>query len=158
MRAFFVLVIFFLAFLLFASSMMVGVDLTPSTAQAAAPLPASQPQSKPPIIPTQRAAILPVSGGCSDPYTVRSGDTFSQIAVTCNTTLAVLTQINPQMSNINCIYPGQQINIRNGSAVQLPANCRVAITRVEAAPPVEVAAPLVALPETCACYTTNIPI
>jgi len=127
-------------------------------------LPQTIPVQQNPLTPAQSAASIPVTGACSDPYTIRSGDTVSQIAVTCNTTLAVLTQLNPQMTNVNCIYPGQLINIRSGSTVQLPAPCRVAARYIEvAAPadppaPVEVASPIVALPETCACYTAAIPV
>jgi len=103
MRTFFILVLFFLVFLLVAAHSIAGVDLTSDTA-AAVPIPVtavSAPTSSEPVIQIQENHIplnqstvfLPVTSGCSDPYTVRAGDTLSQIAVNCNTTLAFLTQI-----------------------------------------------------------------
>ena len=175
MRAFFILALFFLVFLLVAVNSMAGVDLTPNTALAVpaaaaqAPAPAiSSPTAPVQVIniqenvtsPSQSSVLLPVTGGCSDPYTVRVGDTLSQIAVNCRTTLAFLTQLNPQMSNVDCMYPGQQINIHNNTAQQF-APCRQAAPQIEAAPasevPVEVAIPVVALPAACACYAGTVP-
>lgn len=168
MRAFFIFVLFVLAFLLFANSSMAEVDLTPNTpAIVQDQVPVIDPITPQPQIiyiqpnptkPSQSAVLLPVTGGCSDPYTVQSGDTLSQIAVACNTTLAVLTQVNPQMVNVDCIYPGQQINIHNGNTVQPLATCRKALTPREAPTPREVLTPIVALPKACACYTAPIPV
>lgn len=45
-------------------------------------------------------------------YVVRSGDTMVSIAQKFNTTLALLIGNNPQITNLNLIYPGQRINIR----------------------------------------------
>lgn len=81
MRAFFVLVIFFLAFLLLVNSSMAEVDLTPNTpasAAAAASAPSGAAEAASPeviyiqdsAVPSQGAVVLPVTGGCSDPYTV----------------------------------------------------------------------------------------
>ena len=116
MRAFFALIIFFLAFALFMNTVVAEVDLTPSvnaSTQGQAPevvsTVAAQTQAvqgpEIPVTSSQDAFILPVTGGCSDPYTVRSGDTLSKIAVNCNTTLAFLTQVNPQMSNVELYVP-----------------------------------------------------
>jgi hypothetical protein len=161
MRVFILLIIFFLAFLMLVNSSIAGLDLTPDT-----PLPeAFSATSQPQVIhiqenpaPSQIPALLPVTGGCSDPYTVRSGDTLSQIAVNCNTTLAFLTQVNPQMPNVDCIYPGQQINIHNSNTVQPPAPCRASALQAAVAPTFEVPVPIVALPPTCACYTGLVPV
>lgn len=162
MRTFFLLILFFLVFLVLVNSSIAGIDLTPSRSSSGA----FSVTPQPPVIaiqentaaPTQVAALLPVTGGCSDPYTVRSGDTLSQIAVNCDTTLAFLKQVNPQMPNVDCMYPGQLINIHNGSTVQLPAPCRVAAHQVAVAPSLDVPVPVVALPPTCACYTGSIPV
>jgi LysM repeat protein len=168
MRVFFFLVLFFLGLLLFANSSMAAVDLTPNTPEDALasgfadPSTPSQPQvlqiQESLTMPRQTGAMVPVTGGCSDPYTVRSGDTLSQIAVMCGTTLAFLTQVNPQIPNVNCMYPGQQINIRNGSMVLPPAPCRVAAAQNAVSPPLNVPVPVVALPADCACYTSPVPV
>jgi LysM repeat protein len=161
MKAFIILVLFLLVFLLLANKGMAGVDLTPSTdasGQVVVPevISTTPPQqvitNQATTLPSQIAAPILVTGGCSEPYTVRSGDTLSQIAVNCGTTLAVLTQVNPQMNNVDCIYPGQQINIRSANMVHPPAFCRAAAA-ARAVP-----VPVVALPVDCACYTSTIPV
>ncbi len=164
MRAFFILVLFFMVFLLVAVNTMAGVDLTPDTAAAAAAPAVSSPTSQPQDVQIQKnpatsqvAVLVPVTGGCSDPYTVRSGDTLSKIAVNCSTTLAFLTQVNPQMPNVDCMYPGQQINIRNNTAQQF-APCRVAAAVRSEVVPVTASIPVVALPAACACYTGQVPV
>lgn len=43
-------------------------------------------------------------------YTVKSGDTMSKIARDHKLTLQELADANPQVSNLNLIYPGQNIN------------------------------------------------
>lgn len=48
---------------------------------------------------------------CSDPYTVQQGDWLNKIAQNCGVTLANLLNVNPQITNMNLIYPGQQIHI-----------------------------------------------
>ncbi len=133
MRAFFIVILFFLAFILFFSTSMAGVNLTPTTpgAQAAAPAPAAPAQSAPaasqpqvitiqesPSTTSQAGGSVPVTGSCTNPYTVQSGDTLSQIAVNCNTTLAAIRQANPQITDANMILPGQQVNIPNAAAPQ----------------------------------------
>lgn len=42
-------------------------------------------------------------------YTVRSGDTFGGIASSHHLTVAQLAKLNPQVKNINVIYPGQKL-------------------------------------------------
>jgi LysM repeat protein len=126
MRAFFVVILFFLAFLLFASSSLAGVNLTSNTGAGApsATLATTQPQvitiQQSPTKPSQSGALVPVTGGCTNPYTIQPGDSLSQIAVNCNTSLAAIRQANQQIASANLIYPGQQLNIPNGSTVQIP--------------------------------------
>lgn len=43
-------------------------------------------------------------------YEVKSGDTMSKIAIDHGTSLQKLSELNPQISNINLIYPGQVLN------------------------------------------------
>ncbi len=51
----------------------------------------------------------------SSTYGVVSGDTLSQIAVNFNVKLSDLVAANPQIENIDLIYPDQQIKIPGGS-------------------------------------------
>ena len=133
MRAFFIVVLFFLAFLLFASGTIGNANLTsnnPGSAQvpvqAAAPAAAAPVVEQPQVITIQESPStntgdnlsIPVTGSCTNPYTVRSGDILSQIAVNCDITLAAIRQANPQVTDANLIYPGQQLIIPNATAVQ----------------------------------------
>lgn len=43
-------------------------------------------------------------------YTVKSGDTMGNIAKTNNLTLQQLAELNPQITNLNMIYIGQNVN------------------------------------------------
>jgi len=156
MRTFFIVGLFFLAFILFVTNLMTGVDLTPNTlgvAQAAAPsavVTTSQPQvitiQEGPATTSQSSALVPVTGGCASPYTVQSGDSLSQIAVKCDITLAAIRQVNLQIINAHLIYPGQQLNIPNGTKVQIPVTGK------------EEATPVVPLPQTCACSSAPVPV
>jgi LysM repeat protein len=120
MKTFFILVLFFLVFILVASSSLAGVDLTPDTPPAqgsAIILQTDEPQvimiqdatQASPV--TQSDQAIPVTGSCAHPYTVRSGDSLSAIAVFCNTTTGAIRLANPQITNINLIYPGQKLVI-----------------------------------------------
>ena len=156
MRAFFILVLFFGAFILMVGNLVAGVDLTsnlPAAAQTVVPsdVPAaSEPQvtsiQESPVVTSQVIALVPVTGGCANPYTVRSGDSLSQIAVNCRIPLATIRQANLQITNTNLIYPGQQVNIPDG-------NMDPIVTTV----PAEVT-PAAALLPTCTCDPASIPI
>lgn len=45
-------------------------------------------------------------------YTVKKGDTMSGIAGKYKTTLAVLDKLNPQIKNLNEIYPGEKVRVK----------------------------------------------
>ncbi len=45
-------------------------------------------------------------------YTVKSGDTLSQIALDFGTTVSDILCLNPSIQNPNLIFPGEQITIR----------------------------------------------
>ena len=62
------------------------------------------PESAP--VPTATCAIAASSG-----YIVQSGDTLSNIATDYNITLDALVAANPQIENIDLIFPDQLINI-----------------------------------------------
>ena len=56
--------------------------------------------------------ILPAATTFADyQYNVVSGDTLWKIAVKTETGISELIAANPQLSNINLIYPGQQITV-----------------------------------------------
>lgn len=52
-----------------------------------------------------------MSNSSSNTYTVRSGDTLSEIAARNKVSLSSVISANPQIKNPNLIYPGQQINM-----------------------------------------------
>jgi len=63
--------------------------------------------------PTEAPASTPSQAGS---YTVKSGDTLSAIAAAHGVSLQSLIDANPQISNPNLIYPGQNINIPGGGS------------------------------------------
>jgi len=153
MRTFFIVVLLFVAFILFVTNILPEVNLTsntpPGVVQAATPF-TSQPQvitiQESPVTTSQSSTLVPVTGGCANPYTVQSGDSLSQIAVNCDTTLAAIRQANLQIISANLIYPGQQLTIPNGNVVQIPVTGE------------EEAAPVATLPQTCACSSAPVPV
>ncbi len=54
-------------------------------------------------------------------YTVRRGDTLSNIAATHHVSLDALEAANPRIGNPNQIYPGQVIHLPDGGAASKPA-------------------------------------
>lgn len=125
MKAFLLLVFLFLLLFLIGSSSLANVDLTNSGTVSQGASVVETPQ----VISIQDNTAssnsgggIPVTGGCSDPYTVQSGETLSQIAANCNTTLAAIRLSNPDITNANLIYAGQQIRIPNGNAQSNPTS------------------------------------
>ena len=51
---------------------------------------------------------------CGAIYTVQSGDTLSDIAVTCGVPLSTIEQYNPQITDPDLILPGEQISLEAG--------------------------------------------
>lgn len=60
---------------------------------------------------------LALPAGAAQNYPVRAGDTMSSIAARAGVPLRELAAANPQIRNINRIYPGDQIAVPNGAAV-----------------------------------------
>jgi LysM repeat protein len=58
------------------------------------------------------SGIIPVTGGSV--YIVQPGDNLTIIAQRLGTTVSVLEQANPQITNPSLIYPGEQINLPSG--------------------------------------------
>ncbi len=137
MKAFLVLGILFIIFMIFASNTTSHINLVDNgngSAQAAAPanpggavfgVPLQPTASAPQVITIQQSPntnrnVVPVTGSCTDPYTVQAGDSLSQIAAVCNTTMAAIRQANPQITDANLIYPGQQLHIPGAATQPLP--------------------------------------
>lgn len=55
--------------------------------------------------------LFPISASAASSYKVISGDSLWKIAVKTQTGIHELIDSNPQIANINLIYPGQTINI-----------------------------------------------
>lgn len=70
------------------------------------------------LIPTPETPTNPEQPTQTDTiiYTVKSGDTLSEIARNYGTTVTSIVALNPNISNPNLIYPGQQLTIRTTSA------------------------------------------
>ena len=49
-------------------------------------------------------------------YTVKKGDTLSQIALNYGTTVSSIVSLNPSITNPNLIYPGQKLTIKINSS------------------------------------------
>lgn len=119
-QAFALLGLLLIGFILFASSSLARVDLTPDTPPAYADT-AAEPvlSAEAQVISIQDSPqtldagpMVPITGGCTDPYIVQPGDTLSEIAARCAVSLVELRQANPHIPNANLIYPGQQIHLR----------------------------------------------
>ncbi len=98
----FVLIVFVMLIALFASESMKTTDLTPGTPYVP---PAGEANF------AQDFSYQAGGGPCQGTYTVRQGDTLSQIARTCGVTLEMLLSANPFITNPNLIRPGQVLNI-----------------------------------------------
>lgn len=151
MKAFLLLVFLFLGFLFLSASGIGSTDLTPDTASVnAAAVPLAQEDII--IIPESSAAnsealVVPVTGTCTDPYVVRSGDMLSSIAELCNTSVANIRLANPEIRNANLIYSGQVIRISANTLLQptaIPVTGQQPII-VQAAPQIPPEAPEVAI-------------
>lgn len=165
MKAFTVLIILFFLIFLIASTGIAQVDLTPDTPagtvnQPVLPLTSegenviqiqgnTTTQTQPLYAAAPQAApqnVVPVTGSCTDPYTVQPGDILSVIAEKCETTVAAIRLANRDITNANMIYPGQLIRIpvdgASGQAQPLPVVPQSAATPVAAAPSVTVPLPV----------------
>lgn len=61
------------------------------------------------------AAPVSAQSTCGDTYVVQRGDYLAKIARNCGVTLTALLNANPQISNRNLIFPGQVLNIPDGT-------------------------------------------
>jgi LysM repeat protein len=125
MKAFVLLVLMILLFVFLSATNVARTNLTPETQAAAvqnfAP---AEPQvitiqgSTPGLAEVPDTVFVPVTGDCTDPYIVQQGDYLSRIASICGTTVGAIRLANPQIVNINLIYPGMSIRIPGGAVGQ----------------------------------------
>lgn len=85
------------------------------------------------------AASLVSANTTANTYTVKSGDTLSQIAETHKTTVEKLASVN-KISNPDLIYVGQVLDLGEGSAEAVAAPATEAPAQTAAAETTEVAA------------------
>jgi uncharacterized YkwD family protein/spore coat assembly protein SafA len=73
------------------------------------------------VVPSLAISLLfPTASLAASSYSVAAGDTLWKISVKTTTGIDELIQANPQIPNINMIYPGQKINVpsQNGYSVE----------------------------------------
>lgn len=70
------------------------------------------------IAPTILASMMIVPNAFA--YTVIEGDTLSEIATRKSMTLQELASLNPQISNVDLIYPGQAVNTSEDKTPEAP--------------------------------------
>lgn len=76
-------------------------------------------------------ALIPMAAAqspCGERYTVRAGDSLSEIAERCNTTLLAVIRANPQIDNPSLIFPGMQINIPSEMIPDTGAQAQVTVS------------------------------
>ena len=96
------------------------------------------------------AALIAPAVANADSYTVKSGDTLSEIAVTYNTTVEKLASTN-QIANVDFITVGQILEL--DSEATAPAATTTETAAVEAAPAPATAAPA---ETTTTSYSSNL--
>ncbi|MDY2775130.1 MAG: LysM domain-containing protein [Streptococcus infantarius] len=103
------------------------------------------------------AALIAPAVANADSYTVKSGDTLSEIAVTYNTTVEKLASIN-QIANVDFITVGQILEL--DSEATAPAATTTETAAVEAAPAATdnsaAAAPAAQAETTTTSYSSNL--
>lgn len=89
---------------------------TTSGSSAADPAPAAPAQPAAPAPKAPAAPAAPAPAATSDAtYTVVQGDAMWKIAQKHGMTLQELVALNPQIKNINLIFPGQKINVKKAA-------------------------------------------
>ncbi len=57
---------------------------------------------------------------CGDTYTVQKGDYVAKIASKCNVTVDTIRKANPEIKDLNLIYPGQVLRLKVDASVPTP--------------------------------------
>jgi len=80
--------------------------------------------------PAPAALAAPAAAAaCGDTYTVQRGDYLYKIALTCGVSLTTLINANPEIANINRIFPGQVIRIKNDSSIPVTGGTTYVVVR-----------------------------
>lgn len=69
------------------------------------------------------------AAACGDTYTVQRGDYLSKIAKTCGVSLTALVNANPEIKDINKIFPGQVIRIKNDTTIPVTGTGNYVVVR-----------------------------
>lgn len=80
---------------------------------SAAPAPAAPAPAAPAAKPAESAPAATAAANAT--YTVVSGDVFWKIAQKNGMTVQELAALNPQIKNINVIFPGQKVNVKKAA-------------------------------------------
>ena len=141
-KPFLIILMLILFIVIFASGAIGQTDLTPDTPPAVMMDASVNLNGAAPAL-----LASGQSGPCASPYTVKPGDTLSNIARTCGLTLQNLMAANGDITDPNLIHAGQEIMIfypPNLGATPLPLIPTAApqqTTPLEALLPVEPSAP-----------------
>lgn len=66
---------------------------------------------------------------CGDTYTVKRGDYLSKIASNCGVELSTIIAANPEIKNINLVYVGQVIRLKNDSSIPVTGGATYVVVR-----------------------------
>ncbi|TWH56873.1 LysM domain-containing protein [Desulfitobacterium sp. LBE] len=102
-----------LAFSVLALPIFAAVDTTTSaTVEAATPAAPATPAKPAATAPAAAPSVDTSKIAAGTYYTVVSGDFFWQIAAKHGLTIDALAKLNPQIKNVNLIFPGQKILVK----------------------------------------------
>lgn len=83
------------------------------------------------VVPAILASMLVATPSFA--YTVKSGDTMSEIAVDNNLSLQELSLLNPQVRDVDFIYAGQSLNTSGNPSINNSTNFSINVTTSEKA-------------------------
>jgi len=66
------------------------------------------------------ASTVAAESTCGDTYTVVRGDYIAKIVQKCNVTVDTIRKANPEIKDLNLIYPGQVIRLKVDASVPAP--------------------------------------
>lgn len=104
-----------LLFALVAALLVAGQIFTPAAATA--------------VTATAVTAAPSAAATCGATYTVQRGDYLSKIANFCGVTLSQLISANPEITNINRIFPGQVIRITNDTTIPVTGGATYTVVK-----------------------------
>ncbi|SHN75367.1 chlorophenol reductase [Desulfitobacterium chlororespirans] len=116
-----------LAFSVLALPIFAAVDTTTSaTVEATTPAAPATPAKPAATAPAATPSVDTSKMAAGTYYTVVSGDFFWQIAAKHGLTIDALAKLNPQIKNVNLIFPGQKILVKAEEAAASTSTAAVA--------------------------------